>query len=341
MGGSDRYPEEHAFHRGGTKILPITATSQGYGYPFTKSLNAPEGPSSLVPLPFRLLTHNIRYAARDLFPHERPWPQRLPNLLRQFHHYTASPFNPLSTVICLQEVLQSQLSDLATAFGDEWAHVGVGRDDGKAAGEFNPVFYNTQGWAQAHSETIWLSDTPERPSRGWDAGSNRLCTCVVLQSRLTGSHARKVMVLNTHLDNASKLARRNGALLILKYAKRWRKDFDVDHVFLSGDLNSTRDERHGAWEVLNTSDSGFVDVGRFLRTDDVRQFGDEITFTGFDGHGDEDAARTLDFVHHGLSEEETIGEASHRLRSYSVVPNLFDDGIRCSDHRAVVVDLVL
>jgi len=149
------------------------------------------------------------------------------------------------------------------------------------------------------------------------------------------------MILNTHLDNASQLARRNGAMLILKYARRWRKDFDVDHVLLSGDLNSTRDEKRGAWETLNAPDSGFADVGRFLRNDDMRRFGDEVTFTGFDGQGDEDTARTLDFVQYGLSEHETVEEASRQLRSYSVVPNLFDDGIRCSDHRAVVVDLVL
>ena len=33
------------------------------------------------------------------------------------------------------------MNDLAELFGDDWAWVGVGRDDGVAKGEFNPIFY--------------------------------------------------------------------------------------------------------------------------------------------------------------------------------------------------------
>jgi len=332
MGAGDKYPDEHELQTNGLQTPAIEIFTQHH-----MTTPAP----AIDSIALRIITHNIRYAATELFRYERPWSERLPNLLRQFHHYAAGPFNPPSTIICLQEVLLCQLEDLAVAFGGVWTHVGIGRDDGKAAGEFNPIFYQPAYWARAYFETIWLSETPEQPGLGWDAGSNRICTCLVLRSRFEARVNRTVMILNTHLDNAGPIARRHGAELILKYARSWRKKFSVDHMLLSGDLNSTRDEKHGAWEVLNTIGSSFMDVDRLLTPSDVRRFGDEITFTGFDGKGDDDPPGTLDFVHYGLGERETVPEAGHKVQSYSVVPNLFDDGVRCSDHRAVVVDLVL
>ncbi|KAK5944633.1 hypothetical protein PMZ80_003916 [Knufia obscura] len=339
MGGGDHHPAEHALHRKEHADPALALTPRTNDITTHAKSGVPD--SSAEPTLLRLITHNVRYAATELFPHERPWPERLPNLLRQFHHYAAGPFNPPSTIICLQEVLQTQLEDLVTAFGGEWTHMGVGRDDGKEGGEFNPIFYRRECWKQVHFETVWLSETPDQPGLGWDAGSNRICTCLVLQSKQEGRGSGRIIILNTHLDNAGQLARRNGAMLILEYTRRWQEKFKADHILLAGDLNSIRDEEHGAWKVLNARDSGFVDVERLLGPADVRRFGDKITFTGFDGSGDDDPPGTLDFIHYGIAENETVAEASRKLQSYSVVPNLFDDGVRCSDHRAVVVDLQL
>lgn len=299
--------------------------------------------------PIRIITHNIRYAATSLFPGERPWSERLPYLLRQFYHYVALPFNPASTIVCLQEVLHSQLRDLALSFdaelqppGQTWSYVGVGRDDGQQAGEYNPIFYRPDYWKRISSGTVWLSATPDRPSRGWDAGSNRLCTILVLGSRpKLDDKAHTVMIMNTHLDNAGSRARREGAKLILDTARRWKAKYQPDQVLLTGDLNSTRHEQDGAWKVLNETDSGFKDAEYLLhgwRRPAVKHFGDESTFTGFDGHGDGDEVGTLDFVHVGTDKGDSV---SAKVHSHTVVPNLFEDEIRTSDHRAVVVDLLV
>lgn len=82
--------------------------------------------------------------------------------------------------ICLQEVLHSQLvdilSDLNGVHNDQsedpprapfWAYIGVGRDDGQRGGEYSPIIYPVQTFELLHSETIWLSPTPDRPSKGW------------------------------------------------------------------------------------------------------------------------------------------------------------------------------
>lgn len=308
---------------------------------------AQDKPQNQTALALRVITHNIRYATTNLLKHERPWSERLPGTMSQLHHYTVLPFNPESTIICLQEVLREQLDDIKKSFEDEnystnsaWECVGVGRDDGKSAGEFNPIFYRSACWKKLHFETIWLSSTPNQVSRGWHGGCNRICTCLVLQ-RLVGDE--KVMILNTHLDNASFTARQKGAKLILEYAKRWKDQFDPAHLFLTGDLNSTQDEKEGAWQVLNSKGSGFVDCQRLLKTGEheSRRFGGSITFTGFDGKGDEDGIGTLDFIHYGLREGETLSKVRSNLRGYTVVPNIFDQGTRCSDHCAVVADFLL
>lgn len=319
---------------GGNRVIENLVTSEASCQDLTEQF------------PLRIITHNIRYAATTLFDGERPWKERLPYLLRQFYHYVALPFAPAGTIICMQEVLHSQLRDLALSFdaelqpaGQTWSYVGVGRDDGQQAGEYNPIFYRPDYWKRIDSGTIWLSDTPNRPSRGWDAGSNRLCTILVLESRpkLFGK-TMTILIMNTHLDNVSHKARQEGAKLILKFAKIWNARYETDRIILTGDLNSTRDEDDGAWQVFNTSGSGFSDAESLLsgwREPPVKHFGDVTTFTGFDSHGDGDDVGTLDFVHVGP------GRGPVKVHSHTVVPNLFEDGIRCSDHRAVVVDLLL
>jgi len=44
-------------------------------------------------------------------------------------------------MICFQEALPRQVSDLSSLLGDEYSWIGVGREDGKAAGEFEAVFW--------------------------------------------------------------------------------------------------------------------------------------------------------------------------------------------------------
>ena len=43
--------------------------------------------------------------------------------------------------IGFQEALVRQVNDMQELLGQEWGWVGVGRDDGKQAGEYSPVFY--------------------------------------------------------------------------------------------------------------------------------------------------------------------------------------------------------
>ena len=74
----------------------------------------------------------------------------------------------------LQEADWGWVSRISEAM-PEYAWVGVGRDDGEQGGEFSPVFYLKDKYNLIDSGTFWLSKTPEKPSRGWDAMMKRIC----------------------------------------------------------------------------------------------------------------------------------------------------------------------
>jgi len=83
-------------------------------------------------------------------------------------------------IIGLQEVLHGQLLNIHSLLNrntpNKWQYIGVGRDDGKTRGEYSPIFYNTEIHELLSWRYFWLSETPGRPGRGWDAASIRICT---------------------------------------------------------------------------------------------------------------------------------------------------------------------
>jgi len=276
-------------------------------------------------------------------------------LVSHLIYHTRHLFTPAATLICLQEVLHTQLCDLALRHFNarhDWACVGVGRDDGKTAGEYAPIFFRPSAWTLLHFETLWLNETGQVGRRGWDAASVRILTCAVLESSAGrrdqpgGARPKKVLALNTHLDDQGKVSRRESAKLIVRAARELRQKWDVDFWFLAGDLNS--EPSGDAYRIINEAGSGFIDARKGI--DDVEDsdgaplYGNEMTFTGFDGKGDDGEGKSrIDFVHVGVDDGAGTAQgtpAKQVTRGYAVLPNRFDEGIYMSDHRAVVADLV-
>lgn len=134
-----------------------------------------------------------------------------------------------------QEVLAGQLEDLKERLKDMDAY-GVGRDDGKAAGEFSPIFYRRDRFELQEKSTFWLSSTPDEVgSKGWDAALPRIASWVKLKDRQSG---KQFYVLNTHFDHRGVQARAESAALIVKYV---RAKFADHPVILTGDFNTTPD----------------------------------------------------------------------------------------------------
>ncbi|KAF3915433.1 hypothetical protein AA313_de0209843 [Arthrobotrys entomopaga] len=301
-----------------------------------------------TPLPLRIISHNIRYATSRPFRGEEPWPARLPLLISQLHHLTsASPHVP--TIICLQEVLHNQLTDVLQNLNSnlppslQWASIGLHRDDGKLRGEASPVIYQPSVFTLLDHKTTWLSPTPTVPSKGWDAACIRVITHGIFQHIPTG---KKVVFMSTHLDDRGSKARLHAAEMIIDIVAEYRKQ--ELPIAMAGDFNS--EVHQEAYKKLAEADSGVVDVKGFVGSKGGL-YGEENTYTGFGHEGEHEKVIDFIFVNDSVdvvavsdAENDTATRKGKdwKVRGYAVMPNKFKDvGVFVSDHRAVVADLEL
>ena len=113
-------------------------------------------------------------------------------------------------VFGVQEALDYQVRYINEMCGYEY--VGVGREDGKKEGEHMAIFWNKKTVSMLKWGTFWLSETPQKPSKGWDAACFRTATWALMKDKKTG---KKFYFVNTHLDHEGKEAQKNGLKLIV------------------------------------------------------------------------------------------------------------------------------
>ena len=113
-------------------------------------------------------------------------------------------------VFGVQEALEYQVRYIEEMCGYE--SVGVGRENGKKEGEHMSIFWNKKTVSMLKWGTFWLSDTPEKPSKGWDAECFRTATWALMKDKKTG---KKFYFVNTHLDHKGTEAQKNGLKLIV------------------------------------------------------------------------------------------------------------------------------
>jgi endonuclease/exonuclease/phosphatase family metal-dependent hydrolase len=175
---------------------------------------------------FNIMTYNIRMNT----PADgvNAWPLRKDKVAGLIKFHQADIFG-------VQEALLIQMNDLKNNL-PEFDAFGVGRDDGKEAGEFMTIFYRKSRFEKLDAGTFWLSQTPEKPGLGWDAQCNRTCTWIKFKDK---SSRKTFYVFNTHFDHMGKVARVESAKLILKRLAEINKENLP--MMLTGDFNSTKD----------------------------------------------------------------------------------------------------
>ncbi len=131
----------------------------------------------------------------------------------------------------VQEALPQQVHYLDSTFVN-YNFIGVGRDDGKNKGEHSAIFYNSKKYKVVQQSTFWLSQTPDKPSLGWDAAYNRVCSYGLFEDIKT---KQRLWVFNTHFDHVGDVARVESAKLILKKIKELNTQ-NLPFV-LTGDFN--------------------------------------------------------------------------------------------------------
>jgi endonuclease/exonuclease/phosphatase family metal-dependent hydrolase len=211
------------------------------------------------------MSFNIRFGtAKD---GEDAWDKRK-HLLRD----TIRAYDP--ALLGAQEVLAMQadfLREQLPAYG----FVGSGRDDGKRGGEYSPIMYRRDRFDLLDSGQIWLSETPEVASKGWDAALPRILTWASLKEKPSGT---TVVLFNTHWDHVGKRARVESARLMRRCIDEKRRGHPV---LVCGDFNSV--EISDEYRTLTGGDGAGVRLSDCYRDAHPDRAADEASFHDFKG----------------------------------------------------------
>lgn len=145
-----------------------------------------------------------------------------------------------------QEILIRQLEDLQELLGDEYAHIGIGRNGGNES-EFSPIFYKPSVATLEEWDTFWLSETPFDISFYPGTSNRRICTT----AKFTTASGLSFTFMNTHLDHEIEDQRRYGMSLILHRAKYEVIKSGGGPIVLTGDFNSpATGEDSGGYSII-------------------------------------------------------------------------------------------
>ena len=264
--------------------------------------------------PVRVMTFNVRY--NNPGDGVNAWPNRRDMAASMIRFHRAD-------IAGLQEALKGQVDDLAERL-PEYDWFGVGRDDGREAGEFMAIFYLRARFELLEESTFWLSETPERPGMGWDAACNRVVTWGKFRDR---DSDREFFHFNTHFDHMGETARRESAKLLLE---RVAEIAGSTPMVVTGDFNAVPES-----EPIQIITAGLPDRPESKLTDSraVSRYGHHGpsgTHSRFESAG-KPGDRPIDyiFVKNGVS-----------VLQHGTLSDSFD-GRFPSDHMLVLAEVVI
>ena len=210
----------------------------------------------------------------------------------------------------MQEVRPHQLYDMEAAHPN-YRFIGVGRDDGVNKGERMTIMFNVKTIKILDWGTYWLSETPDIPSKGWDAAYPRTATWAKFRHTPSG---KEFFFVNTHLDHRGALAKKNGLQLI------WDRIAAMNPeglpLILTGDFNVTPSNE--ALRILE----GKMQSARVVAEDSD----DKGSFNGFS----EGSRKIIDYIYFsGFS----------RCKDFKVIDKTYKKVPYISDHYPIRTQL--
>ena len=188
-------------------------------------------------------SYNIRYKNKNDSINGEVWSKRCQVICDQLNFMSPDIFGT-------QEVLYSQLCDLKKGL-DGYDYIGIGRDDGRRAGEHEAIFYKKDKLQLLDHGDFWLSETPDKPGLGWDAVCIRICTWGKFGVKTGEKEQRRglfnrrkkdsqqiIYYFNLHMDHVGVVARREAAKLVVERIKEIAQGAPV---VLTGDFNVDQD----------------------------------------------------------------------------------------------------
>lgn len=171
----------------------------------------------------KVMTFNLKYNGDGYQTREN----RFPKAVKMIERHAADSFG-------VQEA-EKWWNDSFEEALPQYARVGTYRDDGISLGESCSIFYLKDKFELVDSGDFWLSETPDKPSKGWDSACSRITTWAILKDKATGfvyAH------FNTHLDHVGAKAKAESVPLIAEKIAEIAPDIPV---VLTGDFNMTED----------------------------------------------------------------------------------------------------
>lgn len=261
----------------------------------------------------RVMSYNIRYGtAKDGDNH---WDKR-----KDFLIETIKAFNP--DLLGTQETLGFQRDFLAEKL-DGYEVLGVGRDDGKEAGEMTALYFKRARFEKLDSGHFWLSETPAIPgSKSWDTSLTRMASWVKLRDKLQPK-AKPLMFFNTHFDHRGEQARVESAKLIRRKVEEAAK---TCRIIVTGDFNAGEDSQ--PYQAFFAAADGKSSLVRDVyRTAHPKREANEGTFSAF--KADATSGPRIDWI--GVSPEWEVLK--------SEIDRTAREGRSPSDHFAMIAVL--
>lgn len=269
-----------------------------------KSVNPSVVPEPSITQNVTIMTYNVYVAGSG----ERSPENRTPLVIENIRRYMPDSFG-------IEEADEGWVERIAEAM-PEYAYVGKGRNF-TGGGEASPVFYKKDKYELVDSGTFWLSRTPKRPSHGWDAMMNRVCSYAVLKDKETGfvyAH------FNAHFDHIGKIARLESVSVVADMISK--KCLGIPVVF-SGDLN----DDEGSDMYNRILECGMRDTKFIAETADNCG-----TYHGYSEATESVRTKPIDFIF--------VNAFASEVKSYTVDRTQLN-GMYASDHHPVIVEMTL
>ena len=136
-----------------------------------------------------VVSYNLRY--------ENDWDAEAGNGWKERYPFAADQLLFIRPdVFGTQELKSGQIKDLLSKM-PQYSYIGVAREDGKEDGEYSAIFYNRDRVKLIDSGTFWISETPDRPSKGWDGQCTRICTWGQFET----ADGKPFYYFNMHMDH--------------------------------------------------------------------------------------------------------------------------------------------
>lgn len=261
----------------------------------------------------RAMSYNVRYPNPN--DGEHTWDHRRDHVASTIRFHRPD-------VVGLQEAFHAQVADLRERLENfEW--LSAGRPDDGVAGEYPAVGYRRARFDLLDDDSFWLSETPDRPSQGWDASLPRIVRWVVLRDRSTDV---EFVHFNTHFDHRGETARERSAALLLERIEELATDRPI---VVTGDFNCRPGSK--PYRILVDRDDGT----------ERRTLLDADTVSIHPSHGPSTSMTDFENLVPDKKIDHVFVTPAVDVYQFGICSDTYDNGTYPSDHLPVLADVML